>query len=79
MYTIYKVRADHVIDFAAEELKKYLRMMMPACGDIAITYQPDAADGFRLGLLEDFGLETKTAGSLPEVIRAASCLPSTAT
>ena len=58
MYTIYKVRADHVIDFAAEELKKYLRMMMPACGDIAIVYQPGAEDGFRLGLLEDFGLDT---------------------
>ena len=58
MYTIHKIRADHVIDFAAEELKKYLRMMMPACGDIAITYQPDSADGFRLGLLEDFGLDT---------------------
>ena len=58
MYTIYKVRADHVIDFAAEELKKYLRMMMPACGDIAISYNPGAADGFRLGLLEDFALDT---------------------
>ncbi len=58
MYVINKVRADHVIDFAAEELKKYLRMMMPSCGDIAIAYQPDAADGFRLGLLEDFGLDT---------------------
>ena len=34
MLQINKLRADHVIDFAAEELKKYLRMMMPQCGDI---------------------------------------------
>ena len=52
MITINKLRADHVIDFAAEELKKYLRMMMPSCGDIAIVYAPDAADGFRAKGLE---------------------------
>ena len=56
MLQIKKLRADHVIDFAAEELKKYLRMMMPECGDIAILYAPGAEDGFRLGLAEDFGL-----------------------
>ena len=56
MLTIKKLRADHVIDFAAEELKKYLRMMMPRCGEIAISYDPAATDGFRLGLLEDFSL-----------------------
>ena len=56
MLQIKKIRADHVIDFAAEELKKYLRMMMPQCGDISISYEPNAAEGFRLGLLEDFGL-----------------------
>ena len=56
MYTIYKLRPDHVLDFAAEELKKYLRMMMPHCGEIQIAYAPDAKDGFRLGLLEDFSL-----------------------
>lgn len=56
MLSIKKVRADHVIDFAAEELKKYLRMMMPESPDIPISYEPDASDGFRLGLLSDFGL-----------------------
>ena len=56
MLQINKLRADHVIDFAAEELKKYLRMMMPECGDIDIRYAPEAKDGFRLGLAEDFGL-----------------------
>ncbi len=58
MYQIYKLRADHVFDFAAEELKKYLRMMMPECGEIDIIYDPEAKKGFRLGLLEDFGLDT---------------------
>ena len=56
MFQIKKLRADHVLDFAAEELKKYLRMMMPHCGEIDISYEPEAAAGFRLGLLEDFGL-----------------------
>ncbi len=56
MFTIYKMRADHVVDYAAEELKKYLRMMMPEAGDVKIRYDPQAKDGFRLGLLEDFGL-----------------------
>jgi len=54
--TIFKMRPDHTIDFAAEELKKYLRMMMPEKGDIAIELNPDSNTGFRLGLLEDFGL-----------------------
>lgn len=56
MFTIYKLRADHVIDFAAEELKKYLRMMMPKCPEIDIIYDPQAQTGFRLGLMEDFGI-----------------------
>ena len=57
MHVINKVRADHVFDFAAQELSKYLCMMMPGYGDIAITYQP-GEDGFRYGMLEDFGLDT---------------------
>ena len=56
MLTIRKVRADQVIDVAAEELKKYLRMMMPRCGEVAIDYDAKAETGFRLGLLEDFGI-----------------------
>ncbi len=59
MQTIFKLRADTVFDFAAEELKKYLRMMMPEAGDFAICYDPQAKEGFRLGLLEDFGLESE--------------------
>lgn len=64
MLTINKVRADHVIDFAAEELKKYLRMMMPECGEIDIFYNPSATDGFRLGLLSDFGLPSEAVDSV---------------
>ena len=56
MFTIFKTRADHVIDFAAEELKKYLRMMMLQCPEIDIIYEPQAKTGFRLGLIEDFDL-----------------------
>ena len=56
MYVINKLRADQVIDHAAQELKKYLRMMMPECGEVDIHLDPHAQTGFRLGLLEDFGL-----------------------
>jgi len=56
MLKINKLRAHHVLDHAAEELKKYLRMMMPEIGEVEIAFSPDAKDGFRLGLLEDFGL-----------------------
>ena len=61
MLTIKKISADSVIDYAAEELKKYLRMMMPEGGDIKISYCPEAVDGFRLGLMQDFGLDVSDA------------------
>ena len=61
MYKIYKITSNHVVDFAAEELKKYLRMMMPRCGEITVDYAPDAKDGFRLGLMQDFGLDVSEA------------------
>ena len=61
MLKIYKIDASPVIDFAAEELKKYLRMMMPMDGEITIEYKPDAKDGFRLGLMQTFGLDTSDA------------------
>ena len=64
MLQIKKLRADHVIDFAAEELKKYLRMLMPECGEIPISYEPHAADGFRLGLMEDVGIVATEAADL---------------
>ena len=61
MYKIYKITSNHTVDFAAEELKKYLKMMMPRCGEIEIKYDPEAKDGFRLGLMQDFGLDTSEA------------------
>jgi len=64
MLTIKKITSNPTVDFAAEELKKYLRMMMPRCGEIEISYAPEAKDGFRLGLMADFGLDTSEAGDL---------------
>ena len=61
MLKINKITSHSAIDFAAEELKKYLRMMMPEGGDIKISYNPSAADGFLLGLMQDFGLDTSDA------------------
>lgn len=60
-YKILKITSDHVVDFAAEELKKYLRMMMPRCGEIDISYDPNATDGFRIGVMRDFGLDVSEA------------------
>lgn len=59
MYKIYIKNSNSTIGFAAQELKKYLRMMMPRVGEIKVTYNPDAKDGFMLGLMSDFSLETK--------------------
>ena len=56
MFTINKLFDSEVVDHAAEELKKYIRMMMPDAGDVIISYNPEATDGFRLGLLEHFAL-----------------------
>ena len=64
MFKINKITSSPVVDFAAEELKKYLRMMMPRCGEIEIAYAPDATDGFRLGIMADFSLDTSEAEDL---------------
>lgn len=47
--------ADPVVRFAAQELKKYLRMMMPSRGDIEIG-EDSAQEGFHLGVFEAFGI-----------------------
>ena len=57
MYKIYKITSNPTVDYAAEELKKYLRMMMTECGEIQIKYSSDAKDGFRIGFMSDFGLD----------------------
>ena len=61
MYKILKISSHPTVDFAAEELKKYLRMMMPRAGEIKIKYNPHATEGFRLGLMSDFSLDTSEA------------------
>ena len=61
MLTINKITSNNTVDYAAEELRKYLRMMMPECGNIEIKYAPEAKDGFRLGLMQDFGLDVSDA------------------
>ena len=58
MLAINKISSASAVDFAAEELKKYLRMMSPEGGDIKIAYDPSATDGFRLGLMAELGLDT---------------------
>ena len=55
MLKIYKVSKGSAIDFAAEELKRYLRMMCVEENDIDIDYRPGAQEGFLLGLFEDIG------------------------
>ena len=55
MIYISKITASPVVDFAAEELKKYLRMMMPSL-DVKIT-SDEVEGGYRLGLMQDFGLD----------------------
>ena len=57
MFKIYTLSTNETIFFAAHELRKYLRMMMPECGDIRIEYDPQAKDGFRLGLMQQLSLD----------------------
>ena len=57
MNTITKISYGSPIDFAAEELKKYLRMMMPDGGNYKILAGDDTHIGYRLGLMQDFGLD----------------------
>ena len=65
-YKIYKITDCTTVDYAAEELKKYLRMMMPECGDIDIERACGGVpnDGFVLGLMQDFGISTSEAADV---------------
>lgn len=56
MLSIYKCSCASAIDFAAEELRRYLRMMMPEGGHIAIKQADGVTDGICLGLLSELGL-----------------------
>ena len=61
MRTINKITSHSAIDHAAEELKKYLRMMSPEGGDIEIRRDASATEGYRLGLMQDLGLDVSDA------------------
>ena len=61
---IYKITDAEPVDFAAGELKKYLRMMMPDGGDVRIACDRTKTDGFRLGVLRDFGIEIPEEAAL---------------
>ena len=45
MFYVNKITPSEVVDFAAEELKKYLRMMRPDAGDVKISFDKEAKDG----------------------------------
>lgn len=64
MLQIFKITSHPTVDFAAEELKKYLRMMMPENGDIDIKYDPHATRGFMIGIMADLDLDTSEAQDL---------------
>ena len=57
MFKINVVTINETVIFAAEELKKYLRMMMTEVGHFDICFDTNAKDGIRLGLMQDFGLD----------------------
>ena len=57
MFKINVISVNETVVFAAEELKKYLRMMMPDSGNFNISFNTEAKDGIRLGLMQDFGLD----------------------
>ena len=61
MFTINKLTSASAVDYAAEELRKYLRMMMPHSGRVIINYAPEAKSGFRLGLMQELGLDVSDA------------------
>ena len=73
MLTINKISSGTVIDFAAEELKKYLRMMNPYENEIDISFNPGATDGFRLGLLADLGITETVENARYDDLLYAEC------
>ncbi len=64
MIYINKIHSHSAVDYAAEELRKYLYMMMPEGDNITTRFAPEATEGFRLGLMSDFGLDTSDANDL---------------
>ncbi len=61
MSRIYICKEDTAVVYAAEELKKYLKMLRPDASDVEISFNKNGTDGFRLGLMQDFGLDVYDA------------------
>lgn len=61
MYSISTLTPHPTAVYAAEELKKYLRMMMPRAGNIPLHIASDHVAAFRLGLMQDFNLDVSDA------------------
>ena len=57
MFKINVITINETVIFAAEELKKYLRMMMTESGNFEICFNTQANDGIRIGLMQDFNLD----------------------
>ncbi len=64
MLTISVYSFSEAASFAASELKKYLRMMMPRVGNVRILPNHDETASFRLGLMADFRLDCSDAADL---------------
>ena len=65
-YTITVKTLHPAVLYAADELKKYIRMLLPRCGDPVIAYTGDA--GFCLGVAEDLcGKDTD------DILRISTC------
>lgn len=63
MKKIYVMSPNVTVIYAAEELKKYMRMMMPDDYNAEIQLSRGSS-GFRLGLMSDFGLDTSDADDI---------------
>ena len=72
MISVFYTDAHSTVVFAAQELKRYLRMMMPEAGEIPVAYDPAAKSGIRVGVMSSFGLDASDVadGELDEVLYA---------
>ena len=61
---INKLTFSHVVDFATEELKKYLYMIMPEESDVEISCSHVAKESFNIGLMSGFGLDRSDVGDV---------------
>lgn len=58
MFEINFTNTDITVSYAAQELKKYLRMLMTRCGDIPLSFGAYNPNCFNVGLMSDFNLKS---------------------